>query len=291
MAGNKDNQRRSGYTLVETTLAMAVGASLFMLTFGLATMVSNARFKDTMNSAYSFVQTRYSDAQNGINSRVGSQTGNGVCGDDNQTALAGNKENCYFLGYELDLYRNSGGSSKIISRQLYGSKPASAGASWDWPDQSKSSDTNLQNINIKADESDTAGTANEKSIDNGTIVGVWSTTGRNDEARTISTDNNGKWAIRLVRDPLGANSLTSSYSDNQGNFSSFDGNAVIAVAIQNDGTGYAGGLLCIGGGGSGAGLSYSYNFTAIDYGSRPENLNHDQRRAISNECYNWESQT
>lgn len=290
MAGETEHRKHSGYTLVETTLAMAVGASLFMLTFGLATMVSNARFKDVMNSAYSFIQTRYSDTQNGINSRVGNQTGGDVCGGDNSAALAGNKENCYFLGYELDLFKDSGGNSKIISRQLYGSKPSSAGASWNWPDQSKSSDANLQNITIKADESDTAGTANEKLIDNGTIVGVWVTTGRNAEATLVQGGDNNRWAIRLVRDPLGANSLTSSYSGGNSDFSNFDGNSVIAVAIQNDGTGYAGGLLCIGGGGTGAGLSYSYNFTGIDYG-RPRDLSPDQKKAISNECYNWESQT
>ena len=63
-------KREGGYTVLETGLAIAMSATLVLLTFGLAAMVGRGRFRDSLVTTQSFIKQQYNEVRSGINSRL-----------------------------------------------------------------------------------------------------------------------------------------------------------------------------------------------------------------------------
>lgn len=268
----KHSSNRRGYTLVETTLAMAVAASLFMLTFGLSNMVSNNRFKDTLNSSYIFLRTQYSDVGSGIDSRTGTMTDN-ACGNGN---IAGNNANCYAIGRRIYFYRDSNGFSHMASVDLVGTPRDS---NRQWPASGDTGSQALGKLNLKAGSPEVAnGSSNNLTMSQGDIIAIHRF---NDSrfTRTMIPDRYGdvfEAQIDLMRDPKSAQTVY--VSDHE---SAIDTSTVYAIIIKNSGAGnYQYGLVCIHGGNAG-GLSYNTNIGS-DEVSNPS--------TVKNLCNNWGSE-
>ena len=167
-----------GYTLVETTLAMAVAASLFMLTFGLSSMLSNNRFEDTLNRAYVFLRTQYSDVGSGIDSRAGVSSDVVSCSTGN---VAGNSSNCYAIGRRIYFYKGGDGISRIASVDLLGLPYGPHMVKFEWPKDDKSGIDNLKSVTRIADNLDTRnGSSNILTMSQGDIYLIYRFVGNTD---------------------------------------------------------------------------------------------------------------
>ena len=71
-------RREGGYTILETGLAIAMSATLVLLTFGLAAMVGRGRFRDSLVTTQSFIKQQYNEIHSGINSRLTGGSGTNV---------------------------------------------------------------------------------------------------------------------------------------------------------------------------------------------------------------------
>ena len=264
-----------GYTLVETTLAMAVAASLFMLTFGLSSMLSNNRFKDTLNRAYVFLRTQYSDVGSGIDSRAGVSSDVVSCSTGN---VAGNSSNCYAIGRRIYFYKGGDGISRMASVDLLGLPDALHRTKVEWPKDDQSGIDNLKSVARIADNPDTGnGSSNILTMSQGDIYLIYRFVGTTDNKKFAPGSGNSYYSgfyVDLMRDPKSAQTVY--LGDNDG----IQDNAVYGLVIKNAGSGsYEAGLVCIGGNNAG-GLSYNTNISNSDA---------DNPSAIRSLCNNWEA--
>ena len=272
-------KREGGYTVLETGLAIAMSATLVLLTFGLAAMVGRGRFRDSLVSAQTFVKQQYSEVRSSINSRLvdGNNSNQALVSSCNNATVPGNSAQCYVMGRLIEFY-NDGDTGQIKSSYVVATMDEVTAKAW--PDRNKSALENLKNGNVKLyaltnDNGNDAGlNPSIKSIgaDN-RIVKSWQLDASSNQATEIQL-NTSRANMIILRSPLdGSLVVAPMVGLSKGNnlpqgvmkveLSSVNGgmsiNTKLALAIRNGGLGYPGGTLCISGGDSSSGISNNFN--------------------------------
>ena len=272
-------KREGGYTVLETGLAIAMSATLVLLTFGLAAMIGRGRFRDSLVSAQTFVKQQYSEVRSSINSRLvdGNNNNKALVSSCNNATVPGNSAQCYVMGRLIEFYNDSGTGQIKSSYVVATMDEVTAKA---WPDRNKSALENLKNGNVKLyaltnDNGNDAGlNPSIKSIgaDN-RIAKSWQLDTSSNQATDIQP-NISRANMIILRSPLdGSLVVAPMVGLNSGNnlpqgvmkvdLSSVNGgmsiNTKLALAIRNGGLGYPGGTLCISGGDSSSGISNNFN--------------------------------
>ena len=272
-------KREGGYTVLETGLAIAMSATLVLLTFGLAAMVGRGRFRDSLVSAQTFVKQQYSEVRSSINSRLvdGNNNNKALVSSCDNATVPGNSAQCYVMGRLIEFY-NDVDTGQIKSSYVVATMDEVTAKAW--PDRNKSALDNLKNGNVKLyaltnDNGNDAGlNPSIKSIgaDN-KIVRSWQLDVSSNQATDIQP-NISRANMIILRSPLdGSLVVALMVGLNSGNnlpqgvmkvdLSSVNGgmsiNTKLALAIRNGGLGYPGGTLCISGGDSSSGISNNFN--------------------------------
>lgn len=259
--------RQGGYTVIETTLAMAISATALILVAGLAVNAGNKRFQNTMNEVKSFVQSQYDEVRTNINSRLGGKVSNiSGCDSDGSSSATGNSK-CYVVGRLIDFGKiGTEGDASTISSQYVIAIPNNPAA---WPDTTKSGLDNLKAsvVTLRViDASDFTGGADagtdlmRKMMGDGSeITKVWNIAGSSVENQQMA----------VIHSPVDGNIITDIYPSVTGRVltlgTSNNGSGVVkAVAIKNGGTGYGRGLLCIQGGDNASNMAINYNSQVAD---------------------------
>lgn len=306
-------KREGGYTVLETGLAIAMSATLVLLTFGLAAMVGRGRFRDSLVTTQSFIKQQYNEVRSGINSRLteGDVSTNkmGSVSECKNTAIPGNNNGCYIIG-RLLTFDNDGEvgrvrSSYIIATVLKNSKTA-------WPDGTKTGLKNLQDNNVKlyaltGDNNDAGLNPTVKQIGSNKLEKVWLI--GNTNMSLYDSDPNNKNPnqtnnIAIMRSPVDGSlvvvlaavlhdapntpvkglkqiDLNSTMTTNM----SQDDKVVLAVS--NSGLGYPGGVICVPGGDSSTGISNNFNVTGSNWNwdGKLKNVGYGD---MADACKNWE---
>ena len=272
-------KREGGYTVLETGLAIAMSATLVLLTFGLAAMVGRGRFRDSLVSAQTFVKQQYSEVRSSINSRLvdGNNNNKALVSSCDNATVPGNSAQCYVMGRLIEFY-NDGDTGQIKSSYVVATMDEATAKAW--PNRNKSALDNLKNGNVKLyaltnDNGNDAGlNPSIKSIgaDN-KIVKSWQLDTSSNQATDIQP-NSSRANMIILRSPLdGSLVVAPMVGLNSGNnlpqgvmkvdLSSVNGgmsiNTKLALAIRNGGLGYPGGTRCISGGDSSSGISNNFN--------------------------------
>lgn len=277
-------KREGGYTVLETGLAIAMSATLVLLTFGLAAMVGRGRFRDSLVTTQSFIKQQYNEVRSGINSRLteGDASTNKmepVSGCKN-AAIPGNNNGCYVIG-RLLTFDNDGEVGRVRSSFII----AVVGANSKWPDGTQTGLKNLQDNNVKlyaltGDNNDAGLNPTIKQIGDNSLEKVWLL--QNGGLETLysahpSLGSNLKNNMAILRSPVdGSLVVASKVGLNGVSSSGISGlmeldlkNAVtnmsqddkLALAVRNSGLGYPGGVICVPGGDNPAGTSNNFNVT------------------------------
>ena len=275
-------KREGGYTVLETGLAIAMSATLVLLTFGLAAMVGRGRFRDSLVTTQSFIKQQYNEVRSGINSRltegdVSTNNMEPVSGCKN-TAIPGNNNGCYIIG-RLLTFDNDGEVGRIRSSFII----AVVGKGSKWPDSTKTGLDNLKDSNVVTLYALTDTGGNDaglnptiKQVGDNSLEKVWLL--QNGGLETLysahpSLGSNLKNNMAILRSPVdGSLVVVSKVGLNPG--SGVTGlmkldlqNAVtnmsqddkLALAVRNSGLGYPGGVICVPGGDNPAGTSNNFN--------------------------------
>lgn len=268
--------KESGFTLVEVTIALAVSASLILLTVGLSTMVGRRQFEDSLIEDKEFIQTQYSEVKSGINARINNNPLNDIC--PRNGAIIGNNKNCLSIGRLINVTEDN-----IISR------PVIAQYENGWPNKNKSLQWNLtgdgsKNVTLYyLNDSSSTALSSTKSLGKGKKKSAWHlTNGGSDSDKT---------ALLLLKSPLDGNVLAMAVSNpsDESNYyvkiSKLDhGNRLakddyIVYGISNTGSGQKGGLICVASGNDSASISVNNN---VDFDTDGYNPRDD--------CRNWDGE-
>lgn len=279
-------KREGGYTVLETGLAIAMSATLVLLTFGLAAMVGRGRFRDSLVTTQSFIKQQYNEVRSGINSRLteGDMSTNkmGPVSECKNTAIPGNNNGCYIVG-RLLTFDNDGGVGRVKSSFII----AVVGPNSKWPDSTKTGFDNLKdskdsNVTLYA-LTDTSGNdaglnPTIKQIGSNKLEKVWligntnmSLYDSNPNKQNPNQTNN----IAIMRSPVDGSLVVilAAVLDEvpnapvnglkqinlnvaKANMSQDD---KVVLAVRNSGLGYPGGVICIPGGDNPAGTSNNFN--------------------------------
>lgn len=304
-------KREGGYTVLETGLAIAMSATLVLLTFGLAAMVGRGRFRDSLVTTQSFIKQQYNEVRSGINSRLteGDVSTNkmGPVSECKNTAIPGNNNDCYIIG-RLLTFDNDGEvgrvkSSFIIAVVTTGSK---------WPDSTQTGLKNLQDNNVKlyaltGDNNDAGLNPTIKQIGSNKLEKVWligsinmSLYDSNSNKQNPNQTNN----IAIMRSPVDGSLVVvpAAVLDDVPNApvnglkqinlnnvvkASMSQDDKVVLAVSNSGLGYPGGVICVPGGDSSAGISNNFNVTGSNWNwdDKLKNVGYDD---IADACKNWE---
>lgn len=275
-------KREGGYTVLETGLAIAMSATLVLLTFGLAAMVGRGRFRDSLVTTQSFIKQQYNEVRSGINSRLteGDVSTNkmGPVSECKNTAIPGNNNDCYIIG-RLLTFDNDGEVGRVQSSFII----AVVGKGSKWPDSTKTGLDNLKDSNVVTLYALTDTSGNDaglnptiKQVGDNSLEKVWLL--QNGGLETLysahpSLGSNLKNNMAILRSPVdGSLVVVSKVGLNPG--SGVTGlmkldlqNAVtnmsqddkLALAVRNSGLGYPGGVICVPGGDNPAGTSNNFN--------------------------------
>ena len=304
-------KREGGYTVLETGLAIAMSATLVLLTFGLAAMVGRGRFRDSLVTTQSFIKQQYNEVRSGINSRLteGDASTNKmepVSGCKN-AAIPGNNNGCYIIG-RLLTFDNEGEvgrvrSSFIIAVVVPNSK---------WPDSTKPGLYNLNNgvtLYVLTDTSGNDAGLNPtiKQIGSNKLEKVWligsinmSLYDSNSNKQNPNQTNN----IAIMRSPVDGSlvvvpaAVLSNVSNmqvkglkriNLNNVvkASMSQDDKVVLAVSNSGLGYPGGVICVPGGDSSAGISNNFNVAGGNWNwdGKLKNVGYGD---MADACKNWE---
>ena len=290
-------KREGGYTVLETGLAIAMSATLVLLTFGLAAMVGRGRFRDSLVTTQSFIKQQYNEVRSSINSRL-------TEGD------VSNNNGCYIIG-RLLTFDNDGEVGRVKSSFII----AVVGPNSKWPDSTKTGFDNLKdskdsNVTLYA-LTDTSGNdaglnPTIKQIGSNKLEKVWligsinmSLYDSNSNKQNPNQTNN----IAIMRSPVDGSLVVvpAAVLDDVPNapvnglkqinlnvakaIMSQDDKVVLAVS--NSGLGYPGGVICVPGGDSSAGISNNFNVTGSNWNwdDKLKNVGYDD---IADACKNWE---
>lgn len=277
---------QGGFTVVETTLAMAISTATVALTIGLTITAGNKRFQNTMNEVRSFVQTQYDEVRSSINSRLGGKTLNlptgSSCANDGSSSAAGNSK-CYIIGRLLQF---NNGSDKVSSKYIV-AVPTAA----NWPDVKKSAIYNLKNgVRLFAIDSASFGAhGGDSGVDPMTRAmasGSSIKAARNLAGSGGSVSASNQSDLVIIHSPQDSSILTLMQvsSDSLGllhiNDSTDNSNLTKAIIIANGGVGFSNGLLCVRGGDNATNVAINYNA-----------YNVNDNREVLNQCNNlWWSE-
>ncbi len=281
-------KREGGYTVLETGLAIAMSATLVLLTFGLAAMVGRGRFRDSLVTTQSFIKQQYNEVRSGINSRLteGDVSTNkmGPVSECKNTAIPGNNNDCYIIG-RLLTFDNDGEVGRvqvsfIIAVVTTGSK---------WPDSTK---TGLDNLNVKDGSvtlyalTDTSGNdaglnPTIKQMGGNMLMKAWLVKSGSSSLDLLYdgshpsnyTSGNSGNNMAILRSPVDGSLVVASKVnlapspgitglkklDLQSAVTNMSQDDKLALAVRNSGLGYPGGVICIPGGDNPAGTSNNFN--------------------------------
>ena len=282
-------KREGGYTVLETGLAIAMSATLVLLTFGLAAMVGRGRFRDSLVTTQSFIKQQYNEVRSGINSRL---TGGSGTNADKQTIgsacsnklIPGNNNGCYIIG-RLLTFDNDGEVGRVKSSFII----AVVGTGSKWPDSTKTGFDNLKdskdsNVTLYA-LTDTSGNdaglnPTIKQVGDNSLEKVWLL--HNGGLETLysahpSLGSNLKNNMAILRSPVDGSLVVASkvglkdvsaslgisglmeLDDLKNAVTNMSQDDKLALAIRNSGLGYPGGVICVPGGDNPAGTSNNFN--------------------------------
>ena len=276
-------KREGGYTVLETGLAIAMSATLVLLTFGLAAMVGRGRFRDSLVTTQSFIKQQYNEVRSSINSRLteGDASTNkmGPVSECKNTAIPGNNNGCYIIG-RLLTFDNEGEVGRVKSSFII----AVVGKGSKWPDSTKPGLYNLNNGVTLYALTDTSGNdaglnPTIKQMGGNSLEKVWLL--QNGGLETLysahpSLGSNLKNNMAILRSPVdgslvvaskvGLKDVSASLGisglmelDLQGAVTDMSQDDKLALAVRNSGLGYPGGVICIPGGDNPAGTSNNFN--------------------------------
>lgn len=279
-------KREGGYTVLETGLAIAMSATLVLLTFGLAAMVGRGRFRDSLVTTQSFIKQQYNEVRSGINSRltegdVSTNKIDPVLGCKN-TAIPGNNNGCYVIG-RLLVFDNDGDNGRVQVSFVI----AVVGAGSKWPNSTKTGLENLEDSNVTLYAlTDTSGNdaglnPTVKQMGGNKLMKVWlvkksdsSLTPLYDGTYPGNVSGNNMAILRspvdgslVVVSKVGLKDASSSGAqglmklDFQGAETNMSQDDKLALAVRNSGLGYPGGVICVPGGDNPAGTSNNFNVT------------------------------
>ena len=307
-------KREGGYTVLETGLAIAMSATLVLLTFGLAAMVGRGRFRDSLVTTQSFIKQQYNEVRSGINSRLteGDASTNKmepVSGCKN-AAIPGNNNGCYVIG-RLLTFDNDGEVGRVKSSFII----AVVGANSKWPDSTKTGFDNLKdskdsNVTLYA-LTDTSGNdaglnPTVKQIGSNKLEKVWLIGNTNMslyDSNTNKQNPNQTNNIAIMRSPVDGSLVVilAAVLDEvpnapvnglkqinlnvaKANMSQDD---KVVLAVRNSGLGYPGGVICVPGGDNPAGTSNNFNVTGGNWNwdGKLKNVGYDD---MADACKNWE---
>lgn len=278
-------KREGGYTVLETGLAIAMSATLVLLTFGLAAMVGRGRFRDSLVTTQSFIKQQYNEVRSGINSRltegdVSTNKMEPVSGCKN-AAIPGNNNGCYVIG-RLLTFDNDGEVGRVQSSFII----AVVGTGFKWPDSTKTGLDNLKDSNVVTLYALTDTSGNDaglnptiKQMGGNSLEKVWLLQNGGWEtlydAAHPPNPGPGQNNMAILRSPVdgslvvaskvGLSDVTSSNIkglkklDLQSAMTNMSQDDKLALAVRNQGLGYPGGVICIPGGDNPAGTSNNFN--------------------------------
>ena len=308
-------KREGGYTVLETGLAIAMSATLVLLTFGLAAMVGRGRFRDSLVTTQSFIKQQYNEVRSGINSRLTEGSGTSA---DNQTIgnacrnklIPGNNNGCYIIG-RLLTFDNDGEVGRVKSSYII----AVVGTGSKWPDSTKTGFDNLKdskdsNVTLYA-LTDTSGNdaglnPTVKQIGSNKLEKVWligkinmSLYDSDSKNKNPNQTNN----IAIMRSPVDGSLVVilAAVLDEVPNApvnglkqinlnvakASMSQDDKVVLAVRNSGLGYPGGVICVPGGDSSAGISNNFNVTGSNWNwdGKLKNVGYGD---MAEACKNWE---
>lgn len=307
-------KREGGYTVLETGLAIAMSATLVLLTFGLAAMVGRGRFRDSLVTTQSFIKQQYNEVRSSINSRLteGDASTNkmGPVSECKNTAIPGNNNDCYIIG-RLLTFDNEGEVGRVKSSFII----AVVGKGSKWPDSTKTGFDNLKdskdsNVTLYA-LTDTSGNdaglnPTIKQIGSNKLEKVWligntnmSLYDSNSNKQNPNQTNN----IAIMRSPVDGSLVVilAAVLDEvpnapvnglkqinlnvaKANMSQDD---KVVLAVRNSGLGYPGGVICVPGGDSSAGISNNFNVMGNNWNwdNKLKNVGYGD---MAEACKNWE---
>ena len=285
-------KREGGYTVLETGLAIAMSATLVLLTFGLAAMVGRGRFRDSLVTTQSFIKQQYNEVRSGINSRLteGDVSTNkmGPVSECKNTAIPGNNNDCYIIG-RLLTFDNDGEVGRVKSSYII----AVVGTGSKWPDSTKTGFDNLKdskdsNVTLYA-LTDTSGNdaglnPTIKQMGGNMLMKAWLVKSGSPPSLELLydgshpgnyTSGNSGNNMAILRSPVdgslvvaskvGLSNVTSpgiaglKKLDLQSAVTNMLQDDKLALAVRNQGLGYPGGVICIPGGDNPAGTSNNFN--------------------------------
>lgn len=308
-------KREGGYTVLETGLAIAMSATLVLLTFGLAAMVGRGRFRDSLVTTQSFIKQQYNEVRSGINSRLteGDVSTNkmGPVSECKNTAIPGNNNDCYIIG-RLLTFDNDGEVGRVQSSFII----AVVGKGSKWPDSAK---TGFDNLKDSKDSSvtlyaltDTSGNdaglnPTVKQIGSNKLEKVWLIGNTNMslyDSYSNKQNPNQTNNIAIMRSPVDGSLVVvpavvlddvpntpvkglKQINLNNVVKASMSQDDKVVLAVSNSGLGYPGGVICVPGGDSSAGISNNFNVTGSNWNwdGKLKNVGYDD---MADACKNWE---
>ena len=305
-------KREGGYTVLETGLAIAMSATLVLLTFGLAAMVGRGRFRDSLVTTQSFIKQQYNEVRSGINSRLTEGSGTNadkqsIGGACNNKFIPGNNNGCYIIG-RLLIFDNDGEVGRVKSSFII----AVVGKGSKWPDSTKPGLYNLNNGVTLYALTDTSGNdaglnPTIKQIGSNKLEKVWLIGNTNMslyDSYSNKQNPNQTNNIAIMRSPVDGSLVVvpavvlddvpnapvkglKQINLNNVVKASMSQDDKVVLAVSNSGLGYPGGVICVPGGDSSAGISNNFNVTGSNWNwdGKLKNVGYDD---MADACKNWE---
>lgn len=307
-------KREGGYTVLETGLAIAMSATLVLLTFGLAAMVGRGRFRDSLVTTQSFIKQQYNEVRSGINSRltegdVSTNNMEPVLGCKN-TAIPGNNNSCYIIG-RLLTFDNEGEVGRVRSSYIIATVPKNSKTAW--PDGTKTGLDNLKDSNVVTLYALTDTSGNDaglnptvKQIGSNKLEKVWLIGDTNMnlyDSNSNKQNPNQTNNIAIMRSPVDGSLVVvlAAVLDDVPNASvkglkkinldltkaNMSQDDKVVLAVSNSGLGYPGGVICVPGGDSSTGISNNFNVTGSNWNwdGKLKNVGYGD---MADACKNWE---
>ena len=307
-------KREGGYTVLETGLAIAMSATLVLLTFGLAAMVGRGRFRDSLVTTQSFIKQQYNEVRSGINSRltegdVSTNNMEPVLGCKN-TAIPGNNNSCYIIG-RLLTFDNEGEVGRVQSSYIIATVPKNSKTAW--PDGTKTGLDNLKDSNVVTLYALTDTSGNDaglnptvKQIGSNKLEKVWLIGDTNMnlyDSNSNKQNPNQTNNIAIMRSPVDGSLVVvlAAVLDDVPNASvkglkkinldltktNMSQDDKVVLAVSNSGLGYPGGVICVPGGDSSTGISNNFNVTGSNWNwdGKLKNVGYGD---MADACKNWE---
>ena len=307
-------KREGGYTVLETGLAIAMSATLVLLTFGLAAMVGRGRFRDSLVTTQSFIKQQYNEVRSGINSRLTEGSGTNadkqiIGGACNNKFIPGNNNGCYIIG-RLLTFDNEGEVGRVKSSFII----AVVGPNSKWPDSTKTGLDNLKDSNVVTLYALTDTSGNDaglnptvKQIGSNKLEKVWLIGNTNMslyDSYSNKQNPNQTNNIAIMRSPVDGSLVVvpavvlddvpntpvkglKQINLNNVVKASMSQDDKVVLVVSNSGLGYPGGVICVPGGDSSAGISNNFNVTGSnwDWDGKLKNVGYND---MADACKNWE---